>query len=232
MSDTDTPVLPTRPPRKRSKRTIAQLLSSVQVALDNTQTDLDLQTTLHTYGYTTERVNEGKQLYQQVMAHQRQQETGRGQQISATSSFKTLAEQAYDTYARLLKVARVALRDQQGDLVLLGLTGKRKRSFSGWTQQAAQFYTNALAEERLLTQLAAFGITEARLREGSQQLAAAEAGNAAQKINQGNAQQATASRDTALRRLRRWYTDFNTIARVAFAEQPQQLEKLGIVARD
>lgn len=232
MSDTDTPALPTRPPRKRSNRTIAQFLSSVQVALDNAQADLDLQITLHNYGYTTERMNEGKRLYQQVMAHQRQQETGRGQQISAASSFKTSAEQAYATYARLIKIARVVLRDQEGDLVLLGLTGARKRFFSGWKQQATQFYTNALAEERLRTQLAAFGITEAKLREGIQQLNAAEAGNAAQKINQGNAQQATASRDTALRQLRRWYTDFSIIARVAFAEQPQQLEKLGIVVRN
>ncbi len=52
---------------------------------------------------------------------------------------------------------------------------------------------------------------------------------AAQKRDKGTAQQATQARNVALRQLTRWHSDFVKIARVAFEDQPQRLEQLGII---
>ena len=66
---------------------------------------------------------------------------------------------------------------------------------------------------------------------GQAQIIAVEAAVVAQKQERGDAQQAIHERDAALLAMDRWYSDFIKIARVALAEQPQQLEKLGISVR-
>jgi hypothetical protein len=51
-------------------------------------------------------------------------------------------------------------------------------------------------------------------------------GSQAQAQGSGTAQSATVARDGKLRELDVWVSDFRTICRVAFYENPQELEKL------
>lgn len=139
----------------------------------------------------------------------------------------TLWQQADDTYMRLLKLARLALRDHRGDLSALRLNGDRDRTLAGWIVQAGQFYTNALASPELLARLVTHGVTEAKLRAGQVQLLAVEHAQAVQQRNRGRAKQHKGARDAALQSLNRWYADFIQTARIALEHQPQQLEKLG-----
>jgi hypothetical protein len=99
-----------------------------------------------------------------------------------------------------------------------------------WIAQAQQFYTNALAQETVLAKLGEFGVTEAKRKAGQAQVVAAEAAYAAQKRDKGAAQQATQACNAALRQLTRWHSDFVRIAHIAFEDEPQCLEQLGIVA--
>jgi hypothetical protein len=211
------------------RQTIADRLQVVQVALDNTQADPQLQAAFAAYGYDTERLNVGRQLYTAAVQLQQQQHAKRGDQIGATEQAKVVVDAANEAYMRFVKVARVALKNQRGALVSLDLVGDRKHTLAGWVGQAKQFYTTALANEAILAQLAEYGITAAKLRDGQEQLAAAEAANVEQKQHRGTAQQATTERNAAVRALNAWYGDFLKIARVAFADDAQQLEKLSIV---
>jgi hypothetical protein len=53
----------------------------------------------------------------------------------------------------------------------------------------------------------------------------------AQKKETGEAQEATEMRDKALDNLAKWISNFRAVAKVALEDNPQQLEKLGILAR-
>ncbi len=139
--------------RKRSGVRIADRLNAVQVAIDNARADAELQTALVAYGYTAERLQQGKRLYQAVLDLQHQQRNEYGAKQTASSTFKAAWDRANTTYMRLFKVARVALKDQCGNWLALGLDGERKRTFAGWLAQAQQFYTNALSQPDVLAKL-------------------------------------------------------------------------------
>jgi len=209
---------------------MAEQLNAVQIAINNTLADADLQKALAAYGYSAARLEQGRQLYQTVLNLQHRQQSGYGGKQTASDAFQAAWKQANVTYMRLFKVARVTLKEQHGDWLALGLDGERKRPFPGWLAQAQQFYTNALAQEGVLAKLGEFGITEVKLKAGQAQVGAAEAAYAAQKRDKGAAQQATQARNAALRQLTRWHGDFVKIARIAFEDEPQRLEQLGIIA--
>ncbi len=113
----------------------------------------------------------------------------------------------------------------------LGLVGQRKKSFSGWSGQVDQFYTNALADTTILPLLQRFGVTQEKLTAAKQLADETKAANAAQQKETGEAQQATLVRDNAIDELSGWLSDFIAISRIALEEQPQLLETLGILKR-
>ena len=76
-----------------------------------------------------------------------------------------------------------------------------------------------------------FGVTAEKLAAGQAQVDGVEALAAAQKKETGEAQQATQKRDVALEALDGWMSDFVAIARIALEENPQWLEKMGVLAR-
>lgn len=81
-----------------------------------------------------------------------------------------------------------------------------------------------------MSKLAEEGITPAKLTAGKALVDSVEALSVAQAKERGEAQDATQARDTALDELDEWMSDFLAIAHVALEDQPQLLEKLGIIA--
>lgn len=212
----------------RSHLTIDQRLTSMQLVLDAVAADSSMQETLSQFGYDEQRLEQGRQLYTSAADLQRRQQAEYGQQYAATDTVNAAWETADAEYTRLVKIARVALKNQPGLWTTLDLVGPRKPSLSGWLLQARQFYENALAQPIILAALSSYGITAARLQAGRVQVAAVETANVEQNRERGEAQEATFKRDAALDEMDAWYSDFLSIARVVLNDTPQQLEKLGV----
>ena len=132
---------------------------------------------------------------------------------------------------RLVKVARVALKNNPGAVTKLSLSGTRKKSLSGWTAQATQFYKNALGDKEILTALKEFGMNEQKLKAGLNLVKAIETANLTQEEEKGQAQAATQTKDAAIDELQDWLSDYLAIAKIALEEDPQLLEGLGILQR-
>jgi hypothetical protein len=213
----------------RSTFTVDQRLAAMQLALDALDADDAMQASLADVGYDAPRLAHGRQLYDAAANLHLHQQAEYGQQYAATDALDAAWEAADAEYARLVKIARVALKSQPGHWTTLDLVGPRKASLSGWLLQARQFYQNALAQPTILAALATYGISAGRLQAGQNLVAAVEAANVDQKRERGEAQEATLKRDNALDAMDDWYSDFIAIARVVLDDTPQQLEKLGLV---
>ena len=212
-------------------RSIDNLLSDAQLAIDNALNNPKVLGYLSDFGYTSARIQQGKKLYNIAAAAQLSQTTEAGEQISTTATLNEAWEAAKKTYIRFVKVARVAFKSDSGVSTQLGLNGSRKRTLSGWLAQATQFYKNAISNKEILKELAAFGITTQKLNAGLKQVKAIEAANLTQEKEKGEAQAATQKRDAALDELQDWLSDYLAIAKVALEEEPQLLEGMGILVR-
>lgn len=201
------------------------------MAIENAQANSQVQASLTEFGYTPERIQEGKTLYEQALAAQQTQQAEYGEQIGASATFEDAWSKAKKSYMRLLKIARVAFKGDAGMATKLALNGRRKQSLSGWLLQAKQFYTNALGNSEAMNALGKYGITSGKLEAAQAETQAVEAADLVQEKEKGEAQSATKMRDEALDALDEWLDDFVAIARVALEDEPQLLETMGILER-
>jgi hypothetical protein len=209
---------------------IEERLRMAQVAVSNALADPTLLAALAEYGYNTNRIQQGDALRQQAWALYQRQKGEYGELSTASDEVDAAQQQARTTYMRHVKVARVALEDDRGASQKLGLTSGRKKPLAKWLAQAQQFYTHALSDTTVLDRLAEVGVTRAALEAGQRQVDAVGQGDAVWRQRQGAARDATRVRDEAIAALDAWMRNFRRVARVAFENRPQLLEKLGIKA--
>ncbi len=214
----------------RSKHSIGERLMAAQVAIDAVLADAELQNALTPFGYSPERMAAARAQFEEAEKLQQAQQREYGEQFGATAAFEAAYEAADSAYMRSLKLARVAFKNdvqaQQG----LGLNGRRKKSISGWVDQALLFYASLLEKPEFLAGLAQFGYDAAKVQAEMDLVTAVRAANVTQENEKGDAQKATQRRDASLDELDDWLADFKVVAEVALADDAQQLEKLGFGA--
>ena len=211
---------------------IDNFLNRASVAINNALTTPKIQQYLNEYGYTPEKIKQGKTLYETALNTQQQQRQQYGEQISATETFNQLWKTAKESYMRCLKIARIGFKKEAGISTKLALNGSRKDTFSGWLLQTKQFYTNTLNNPNILNGLKEYGITKAKLEACEAETEAVENASLAQEKKKGDAQNSTKIRDKAIDELSDWLSDFIAIARIALEAEPQLSESLGILERN
>lgn len=209
-------------------QSIPDLLNEAETALRNALSDQTLLDALGELGYDEATLQEGQSLLEAAQDAQQTMTVEYSEQYEATEALEAAYETAHSTYVRHLEVARIALKDERGAAEALKLRGRRKRTISGWLEQARTFYDNALANQDVLDALAGFNVTSEELTDGQAQVEAVAEANSMQEQEKGDAQDATHARDAAVDALDEWMSDFYAIARIALEDRPQQLEKLGL----
>ncbi|MEL4896912.1 hypothetical protein [Crocosphaera sp. Alani8] len=206
-------------------------LYRAHVAIDNALTFVEIQTYLNQYGYTKIKLQEGQKLYNIALEACQKQQQEYGQQMSSTETVNTMWKKAKESYMRCVKISRVAFKNNTGVARALGLNGERKKTLSGWLNQAKQFYQNALNDPEVLKKLTEYGITKIKLEAAQNDTDDLETASLMQEKGKGDAQNATQFKNKALTNLQLWLRDFIAIAKIALETEPQLLEGLGILER-
>lgn len=208
---------------------IGKLLMSSNTAISNATVDPKVYKAISLYGYTEERLQEGKLLLDNAEALSTQQAQKNGDKLGASQAMNVARKKVSDAYVPHVKIARIAMKNNKGAFQALELNGKRKRANAARLSQAKTFYTNAIANENYKTALADFGITEDKLKAALNLIKEAENARANYLKKNGEAQNATAKRNLAIEALEEWMSDFIAIARIALEGQSQLMEILGVV---
>jgi hypothetical protein len=212
----------------KPRAAIDERLASAQLAIEGAINDANIQSALAAYGYSLERLEEGKALHTSALALHKDQQVRYGDLFAAKDALTGFEQQARLAYMRHVRVARVVFMKDRGTLHKLGLTSARKKTLAGWLLQADQFYTNALLDPTIVSALAAHRVPVQQLEAGKLQVGEIAARRIARNGHKGTARAATRSRDMAMDALEQWLAAFKAMARVALEDQPHTLEKLGL----
>ena len=86
-------------------------------------------------------------------------------------------------------------------------------------------------DENLISEMGKFGYTVEKLKAENELVSEASRKSQSQQKETGEAQLATQDRDLKVKELDKRLSDFRAVAKIAFSDKPQQLEKIGILAR-
>ncbi|HUX42861.1 MAG TPA: hypothetical protein VMV83_16965 [Rectinemataceae bacterium] len=212
-----------------AKNTLAEFMEGAKTLIENAAADPAVAATLAGFGYDAARLAEGHRLWEEAEAYSRKMTSDRAEMRGAAKDFEVAWAAANAAYIKTLKVARVAFGDDVRAITALKLYGPRKQSTAGWLEQAHGFYAGLSSDRRFAQALAHFGYDDAKLAAETALIAEVRNRSQVQVQSNGASQSATAARDAKFRELDVWVSDFRTICRVAFYENPQELEKLGVM---
>lgn len=203
---------------------IEERLAAIDTGLNVPTTIPEAGTLLAPFGYDATKIAAGQQLLAETRDLVNQQKVEYGEQFEATEAVQLAWDAAKAAYGPSIALARVALKNETAAQSALGLAGRRKRSLSGWIDQAVTFYSNLLGNQSWVAIMATFNRDQTALAAEQQLVYALVAANLTQEKEKGESQQATRARDAKLDELYDWYGDYRDVAVIALDGHPEWID--------
>lgn len=212
-----------------SNQPLSKRLFSTDEALTIAETDATVADVMAVYGFTPERLAQGRDLYNETFAAYDRRRDLFAAQMQATERMNTLLKAFRTQYSNDRRIVRAVLEKKRSVLEPFGLNENLKNARESLVDQAKRFYAATTGSEIVMARLLeryqmTSSVIDARLAELG---VLVEAINA-QQVNRAEAQVATQRRQEAMEQLDKWMSDFIAVARRAFKEDRKQLEKLGL----
>ena len=214
-----------------SNLAITKKIEVANYSITNAINNPIITTALTAFGYDTTKLNEGKTLLDNLKVLQAGQKQEYIEQRAATADRDAIRTQIDEIYARHLKLAKIAFKNEPNILLALEADGPREQAFDSWKGQVTTFYDAALSNQPIMDGLSRFNITATNLTDVQALLTTYENVTATQKTQTAEAQQATLDRDKAIQALDIWMRGFQEVAKIALKATPQLLEALGIAVK-
>ena len=215
----------------KSKLTISDFLHQCNLRIMGAMNDETILTSLSGLGYNAERLNAGKILLEEVIMLNQKFMKENAELAQAYDLRNKEREEADSLYIKYFTLAKIAFAHDSAAFVALHLNARTTPSLNGWLSQTKNFYTLLLQNQNWTDSLQAFNVSRHDLEAGLKEVLDVEAAASVILKEKGEAQDAVDKRDAKLDELNRWINDFESVARLALAASPQQLEKLGIVVK-
>ena len=215
----------------KSKLTISDFLHQCNLRIMGAMNDETILTRVSGMGYNTDRLNAGKILLDEVVVLHQKIVKENAELAHAYDLRNKEREEADSLYIKYITLAKIAFAHDSAAFVALHLTARTTPSLNGWLSQTKNFYTLLLQNQKWTDSLQAFNVSRQDLEAGLKEVLDVETAASVILKEKGEAQDAVDKRDAKLDELNRWINDFESVARLALAASPQQLEKLGIVVK-
>ena len=197
------------------------------LAVRNAINDPDLREVLLPYQYDEERLTTGLELQERTYRLFREQVRSYADQYRAREKLKKILKVAKAAFTSNRQLARAALTGRPDLLTGLGLGEETGQGIGDWLESARLFYINSLGDKEILKILSEVGLTRAMLKAGNVLADKVEKASAAHQAAKSKAIHATEKRNESFKEFKTWMKKFRRICRVAFADSPQKLEKMG-----
>ncbi len=215
--------------KRKTRLTFDKLVVDFKAALEISGEDETFRDIIEFHGYSLVRREEGLTLISDTAAADLVKKDKKAEQHEATRVAQNLKRKAERTLAKCISSARLAFEGDPNMLEILGLTGIRDRTFGGWAAFGGRVFEKSLETPERQAQLAKYNVPLEMLQQGQQEMADAVEADKVKRSKKADAQVATAAKNELYRKLRQWMKDYYKVVEIAFRENPQLKEKVGIV---
>ena len=212
---------------KRLKVSEVQTIEQYRVALDNAEKQPQIATTMAEFGYNTDELQKGKQIWQNASNAYNLNKTEDDETNQAYATFIAKKENVEDTYSLHRKKARVVFRSDSITLEKLGIKGSMPQAYAKWMEVVKKFYTTATTDTAIQTKLARLKVTPEELTATNTLVVELETARSEYMREKGESQDATLAKDQAMAKLDEWMSEFYAVAKIAMEDNIQLLESLG-----
>jgi len=209
-------------------KTIGKQVEQAQLILANTQ-DQEVKNKMAQYNVGPEKPAEGQKLLDTVVTIINQTNDVHMERKNAVKCFDKAALEAKRYFWNHAAIAKYVMDPVM--LADLNLKGRLKVSFTGWFEEANNFYNAVLRpdSEKAAAIMASVGITREILHQGKQMLDDLIPLYAEKAYRKDKSKDATEFKIFALKQLTKWNRHFIFFAKRAFKDNPKQLTRFGYI---
>lgn len=215
-----------------SSRSEAQILENYRVALENVETQAEIAAALTEFGYDSTVIANGKQLYEIARQAFDTNKTEDQETTVAHDAFDQQLKKAHNYFVLLRKKLRIVFRNDPVALKNLGALGSIPRPYVQEVEAIRNTLQTLQNENTLLQKLALLKVTSEEITSVLSDLQQLDTLRATYLREEGESQDATEAKDSALGNLGSWMRDLLDVSRIALEDRPQLLESLNILVKN
>jgi hypothetical protein len=215
----------------KKKSAESDLLRLYDIALTNGESNPEINTIMAGLGYDSESLVVGKELLKKTQAVYKVSKAEKEKLAAASVDLKSKRIALNLNYEEDRLKARVVFKRDKLTSDKLAISGKLLRTYGPWIDKATKFYEELAANPDILQKLSRLGIKEENIHLGLEKVAEVVAARAVYTNLKGESQKSTKLKEAAFVPLKEWMSDFYAVAKIAFKDQPQQVESLGKIVK-
>ncbi|NIM15191.1 MAG: hypothetical protein GTO45_24770 [Candidatus Aminicenantes bacterium] len=211
-----------------SNQELEDYLLETRVTFENVSTHTSFKATILDFGYDENRILEGVNKRVEAQRLFRLYIEKRQQKLGLKKKLDALFKAVYGEYSgHIQRLRKELILDEEATEILV-LNGPRDRTRSGFIEMSTNFYTTAIKDIDMFNKIQRFGFTVEKLQSGLDGVEAFAVMNSQYEKLKGECQRLVVERDEAFKDLRRWMAAFIATCRVAYKDNLQTLEEVGI----
>ncbi len=172
------------------------------------------------FGYTDERLEEGKRLYDDLVEIAKLQEKKEEEKKLCFERKASFQAKVSSEYMKYLKIARIVFNKDEEAYLALALKGQRERTYDKWYHQVSMFVNNILANEEYLKKMNSFGIKKNDIKKLRKDIDGIQ--RISEECTRLSARVSSIVKEKKIKMLKwqEWLSDFIKIVRIAIQDTP------------
>ena len=213
------------------KNTELGFIEESRVKLVNVKEHALIATTMEEYGYDSDEIAVGDQALSETIDKYNFNKQEDNETRESKDDFNKKTDAIFEANDSHRRKAKVVFKNDPLLLQTLGLSGPKPRAYVNRLANMKTFYQVLQDKPELTARIVRLKVTEEELTNTPAAITEVEKARANYLLEIGESQVATKEKDAAIAKLDNWIREFNAVAKIAFEDQPQLLEVLGILAR-
>jgi hypothetical protein len=213
------------------KQSESKFLERIRIALTNAESQAEIKAALTEYGVDEAKYAEGWELYNLTKNSWELNKQEESETRLVSNAYQAAYGKLEMKFKRHRDLCLILCKKDPDTLIQLGVKGRFPTKYNEFFDKLKMFYTSINTNPDVQNKLAFIKLSPEIAATCLAELEEVLALRANFDREMGESQVATVSKNVALHNLSEWMDDFDTIAKIALYDTPQQLEILGVLVK-